>query len=123
LEQILHLNGPLVRGRRRGSDHHDRQHRQAKANIHKAPRVGRRYTSGGQAANDMDLKPITFLTLSPLGRGWFASVASKPGEGLYLHHKTPHPPSRIREMAASPQRGEAGAGWFPVIACLTLFVR
>ena len=56
-----------------------------------------------------------FLTLSPLGRGWFASAASKPGEGLYLCYKTPHPPSRLREMAASPQRGEAW-GW---LVCAT----
>src|SRR6185437_7899010 len=39
---------------------------------------------------------VSAPTLSPLGRGWFASAASKPGEGLNPHSKTPHPPSRFR---------------------------
>ncbi|HXD85375.1 MAG TPA: NPCBM/NEW2 domain-containing protein [Urbifossiella sp.] len=60
--------------------------------------------------------PTTDLTLSPSGRGWFASAASKPGEGPNPRNKTPHPPSRWRETAASPQRGEAGAGWIDEIA-------
>src|SRR6185312_337126 len=66
------------------------------------------------------IEPTSLQTLSPLGRGWFASAASKPGEGLNWFIETPHPTSRFREMSASPQRGEAGAGWFDVIAFLTV---
>src|SRR6185312_10906738 len=60
--------------------------------------------------NVMTSSQPAILTLSPLGRQWFASEANKPGEGQNWCNKTPHPQSRWREIAATPQRGEAW-GW------------
>src|SRR6185437_7199516 len=65
------------------------------------------------------------FTLSPLGRGWFASVASKPGEGFYRRIERPgrcsgfvpatRPLTRFTRCAReppSPQRGEGlRSGW------------
>src|SRR6185437_14647230 len=41
------------------------------------PKIALSVAIGSQLANGIEQPP--FLTLSPLGRGWFASVASKPG--------------------------------------------